>query len=75
MKDSWCGAGRLPNERVWLANAFLAKTVLNQPTTVALINRLMVDRRLRRIGGCPACKKLPSEASFSGACNSRFQRL
>jgi hypothetical protein len=65
--DSWCGTGRPPHERAWLANAFVAKTVLNLPTTVALLDRLTVDRRLRRICGFPACKKLPSEATFSRA--------
>jgi len=64
---SWCGAGRPPHERAWLANAFVAKTVLNLPTTVALIDRLTVDRSLRRLCGFPACKKLPSAATFSRA--------
>ena len=64
---SWSGTGRPPHERAWLANAFVAKTVLNLPTTVALIDRLTVDRSLRRICGFAACKKLPSEATFSRA--------
>ena len=67
VKDSWCGTGRPPHERAWLANAFVAKTVLNLPTTVALIDRLTVDRSLRRICGFLPCKKLPSEATFSRA--------
>ena len=67
VKDAWCGTGRPPHARAWLANAFVAKTVLNLPTTVALIERLMADRSLRRICGFPACKKLPSEATFSRA--------
>ena len=45
VKDSWCGTGRPPHERAWLANAFVAKTVLNLPTTVALIDRLTVVQR------------------------------
>ncbi|MFN4065577.1 MAG: transposase [Parazoarcus communis] len=67
VKDSWCGTGRPPHERAWLANAFVAKAVLNLPATAALIDRLTVDRSLRRICGFLACKKLPSEATFSRA--------
>lgn len=67
VKDSWCGTGRPPHERAWIANAFVAKTVLNLPTTVALMDRLMADRSLQRICGFSPCKKLPSEATFSRA--------
>lgn len=66
-ESSWCGVGRPPHERAWLANAFVAKTVLGLTTTVALIDRLSVDRSLKRICGFPPCKKLPSEATFSRA--------
>ena len=65
--SSWCGAGRPPHERAWLANAFVAKAVLELTTTVGLIERLVIDRALRRICGFPLCKKLPSEATFSRA--------
>jgi len=65
--SSWCGVGRPPHERAWLANAFVAKTVLKLPTTVGLIERLTIDRALRRICGFSQCKKLPSEATFSRA--------
>ena len=65
--ESWCGVGRPPHERAWLANAFVAKSVLGVATTVGLIERLTVDRALRRICGFPMCKKLPSEATFSRA--------
>lgn len=64
---SWCGVGRPPHERAWLANAFVAKVVLGLTTTVGLIERLTIDRALRRICGFPLCKKLPSEAAFSRA--------
>ncbi len=70
---SWCGIGRPPHERAWLANAFVAKSVLGllspvrETTTTALIERLMIDKALRRICGFPLCKKLPSEATFSRA--------
>ena len=41
---SWCGFGRPPPERAWLANAFVAKSVLGLTTTAALIERLTMDR-------------------------------
>jgi hypothetical protein len=66
-KASWCGVGRPPHERAWLANAFVAKSVLGLTTTTALIERLSIDRALRRICGFSLCKKLPSEATFSRA--------
>lgn len=65
--SSWCGVGRPPHERAWLANAFVAKAVLGLSTTVGLIERLTVDRALRRICGFPLCRKLPSAATFSRA--------
>jgi hypothetical protein len=61
------GRGRPARERFALANAFVAKTVLGLPTTVALIDRLKVDRSLRRICGFAWYKWLPSEATFSRA--------
>lgn len=64
---SWCGVGRPPHERAWLANAFVAKSVLRLTTTAGLIERLTIDRALRRICGFPLCKKLPSESTFSRA--------
>jgi hypothetical protein len=64
---SWCGVGRPPVERAWLANAFVAKAVLNLPTTVGLLDRLANDRSLRRICGFCRYKRLPSEATFSRA--------
>jgi hypothetical protein len=64
---SWCGEGRPPHERSWLANAFVAKSVLGLTTTRGLIERLTIDRALRRICGFPLCNKLPSEATFSRA--------
>ena len=62
-----CGVGRPPRERFALANAFIAKVVLRLPTTVALIDRLKVDRTLRRICGFAWFKRLPDEATFSRA--------
>lgn len=63
--DDGCGVGRPPRERFALANAFVAKAVLRLPTTVALIDRLKVDRALRRICGFVWYKRLPDEATFS----------
>lgn len=71
---SWCGIGRPPVERAWLANAFVAKSVLNLVTTVGLIDRLANDRSLRRICGFPSCKRLPSEATFSRAFDEFSQK-
>jgi hypothetical protein len=67
VQSSWCGEGRPPHERSWLANAFVAKSVLNVVTTRGLIERLTIDRALRRICGFPLCKRLPSESTFSRA--------
>jgi hypothetical protein len=64
---SWCGVGRPPFERAWLANGFVAKAVLGLATTVGLIERLTIDRALRRICGFPRGKRLPSETTFSRA--------
>jgi transposase len=65
--SSGCGEGRPPHERAWLANAFVAKSVLGIATTRGLIERLTIDRALRRLCGFPLCQKLPSEATFSRA--------
>jgi hypothetical protein len=67
VSSSWCGEGRPPHERAWLANAFVAKSVLGLSTTRGLIERLTIDRALRRICGFPLCKTLPSESTFSRA--------
>jgi hypothetical protein len=67
VESGGCGLGRPPHERAWLANAFVAKTVLGLSTTVALIERLKIDRTLRRSCGFAPCKKLPSESTFSRA--------
>lgn len=67
IRSSRYGPGRLPHERGWLANAFVAKTVLGLADTRALIDRLQNDRSLRRICGFSLTKKLPSESTFSRA--------
>jgi hypothetical protein len=66
-RTTWIGIGRPPLERAWFANAFVAKTVLGLGTTVGLIERLTIDRALRRICGFSMYRELPSEATFSRA--------
>ncbi len=61
------GAGRPPDDRRALARAFVAKAVLGVPTTTALIERLDVDKSLRRILGWERRAQVPSEATFSRA--------
>ena len=61
------GRGRPPEDRRAIARAFVAKAVLNLPTTAALLDRLDVDARLRRICGWERRRQVPSEATFSRA--------
>jgi hypothetical protein len=61
------GRGRMPDDRRALARAFVAKAVLGVPTTAALIERLAVDKSLRRICGWERAKQVPSAATFSRA--------
>jgi Transposase DDE domain/Transposase domain (DUF772) len=66
--QTWSGEpGRPPRDRVALARAFLAKAVLDLPTTVMLIDRLEVDRPLRRLCGWETVKQIPGESTFSRA--------
>ncbi|MBP6218606.1 MAG: transposase [Oligoflexales bacterium] len=59
--------GRPPHDRVALANAFVAKASLNLGTTEALIDRLKVDKVLRRLCGFSCLRRLPCKATFSNA--------
>ena len=59
--------GRPPKDRIALARAFVAKAVLNLPTTEALIDRLNHDRSLCRICGFDRFKSLPDASRFSRA--------
>jgi len=64
----WPGLpGRPPADRHALARAFVAKAVLNLPTTLALIERLAADAVLRRLCGWESRRGLPSESTFSRA--------
>jgi hypothetical protein len=59
--------GRPPDDRPAIARSFVAKAVLTIPTTSALIERLQIDRALRRICGWERRSDVPSEATFSRA--------
>jgi Transposase DDE domain/Transposase domain (DUF772) len=61
------GAGRPREDRRALARAFVAKALFGIPSTSALIERLCVDRSLRRILGWERRAQVPSEATFSRA--------
>ena len=65
--SSWQGNGRPPHDRGVLANAFVAKAVLGLTSTTALIERLHIDRALRRICGFAMYRQLPDAATFSRA--------
>jgi len=64
----WTGLpGRPLEDRYALARAFVAKAVFKLPTTVALIERLAADARLRRLCGWESVRQVPSESTFSRA--------
>ena len=57
--------GRPPEDRHALGRAFVAKAVLDLPTTSGLIERLAVDKALRRLCGWERASEVPSESTFS----------
>jgi len=59
--------GRPAKDRAALATAFIAKAVLNLPTTRDLMSRLRVDEPLRQFCGWTSVRALPHEAKFSRA--------
>jgi hypothetical protein len=64
----WHGLPRRPvAERAALARAFVAKAVLNLPTTRMLIERVEADKTLRRLCGWSRPSEVPSESTFSRA--------
>jgi hypothetical protein len=65
--QTWLGMGRKPHDRSALANAFVAKAVLGLATTRALIERLTMDRALKRLCGFSMWQPVPNEATFSRA--------
>jgi Transposase DDE domain/Transposase domain (DUF772) len=64
----WPGLpGRPPCDRAALARAFVAKALIGLPTTSMLVERLKVDKQLRRLCGWESRGELSSEATFSRA--------
>jgi hypothetical protein len=64
----WHGLpGRPLAERAALARAFVAKAVLNLPTTRMLIERVEADKTLRRLCGWSRLSEVASESTFSRA--------
>lgn len=61
------GVGRPPKDRVALARSFIAKSTLDLPTTEALIDRLKVDKPLRRLCGFSGSHRIPGRHRFSRA--------
>ena len=59
--------GRPSRDRASLATAFIAKAILNLPTTRDLIARLRVDEPLRRLCGWRGPHSVPHESKFSRA--------
>lgn len=59
--------GHPRDDRQALATAFLAKAVLDLPTTRDLIDRLRADEALRRLCGWEQASDLPHESTFSRA--------
>ena len=60
-------AGRPNKDRLAISRAFVAKAVLNLPTTEALIDRLKADISLRRICGFSSTHAVPDKSRFSRA--------
>jgi hypothetical protein len=61
------GTGRPAKDRAALAVAFMAKAILNIPTTRDLIGRLRVDEALRLCCGWSTVRAVPHESKFSRA--------
>ena len=57
----WCGEGRPPCRRLWLAHAFIAQSVSQFPTTGALIDALKTRPTRRRLCGWESAGEVPSE--------------
>jgi hypothetical protein len=59
--------GRPAKDRAALATAFMAKTILNLPTTRSLLSRLKADEALRQFCGWASFEAVPHESKFSRA--------
>lgn len=64
---SRASTGRPAQDRAALATAFVAKAILNLPTTRDLIDRLRVDQPLRLFCGWRSPLAIPHESKFSRA--------
>ncbi len=70
VKD-WPGlVGRPRKDRAALARAFIAKAVFNIAQTNMLIERLVLDKTLRRLCGCTCAWSITSSALRSSASRS-----
>ena len=69
----WRRRGRPSHWRLPIVLAWIAKAVLDLPTTRALLERLRYDPTLRRLCGWERRDDLPSESTFSRAFD-RFAR-
>ncbi len=58
-------AGRPPDDRKAIGRSFIAKAVHNMPTTRHLRDRLLTDKRFRRLCGWESQSDIPSESTFS----------
>ena len=67
IKNYWGYRGRRRKDRVAIAHAFIAKSVLNLPTTSSLLDRLRIDEVLRQICGWERKADIPDESTFSRA--------
>ena len=66
--SAWrASTGRPAKDRGALATAFMAKAILNIPTTRDLIGRLRVDESLPQYCGWSTVRALPHESKFSRA--------
>jgi hypothetical protein len=59
--------GRPAKDRAALATAFIAKAILNLPTTRDLRDRLVADSGLRAVCGWRQARNIPHESKFSRA--------
>ena len=58
------GPGRPKSDRGAIVRAFVAKAILNLPTTSMLVERLQFDNVLRRLCGWIYVWEIPCEATF-----------
>src|SRR5471030_2468347 len=74
--EAWSGLpGRPPAERAPLARSFVAKAVLGLPTTAMLIERLDVDKTLRRLCGWQRRTAVPIRRSAICSSNNSGERM